>query len=169
MVKRAAKSPASRAGKAPKARKRSPVSPAATKLKRELAEALERQKATSDILNAINNSNMELQPILDTIVRTASRLCDAQFALIYKLVDGKYHLAATNRTTTGFIKYASEHPLSPGRGSLVGRVALEQQVVHLTDCRILNTRHLSISGPANTAPPWAFHCSKRERLSASLP
>src|SRR3954447_3970121 len=134
MVKRATKSPASRAGKAPKARKRSPVGPAATKLKWELAEALERQKATSDILNAINNSNMELQPILDTIVRTASRLCDAEFALIYKLVDGKYHLAATNRTTTGFIKYASEHPLSPGRGSLVGRVALEQQVVHLPDC-----------------------------------
>ena len=134
MVKRATKSPASRAGKAPKARKRSPVGPAATKLKRELAEALERQKATSDILNAINNSNMELQPILDTIVRTASRLCDAEFALIYKLVDGKYHLAATNRTTTGFIKYASEHPLSPGRGSLVGRVALQQQVVHLPDC-----------------------------------
>src|SRR3954466_9421504 len=134
MVKRATKSPASRAGKAPKARKRSPVGPAATKLKRELAEALERQKATSDILNAINSSTMELQPILDTIVRTASRLCDAEFALIYKLQDGKYHLAATNNAATAFVKYASKHPLSPGRGSLVGRVALEQKTVHLPDC-----------------------------------
>jgi two-component system NtrC family sensor kinase len=105
-----------------------------SRLKRELTEALERQKATSDILNAINSSPIELQPILDTIVRTASRLCEAEFALIYKLHDGKYHLAATNNTATAFVKYASKHPLSPGRGSLIGRVALEQKTVHLPDC-----------------------------------
>ena len=84
------------------------------RLKRELTEALERQKATNDILNAINTSTIELQPILDTIVKTASRLCEAEFALIYKLQDGKYHLAATNNTATAFVKYASKHPLSPG-------------------------------------------------------
>jgi two-component system NtrC family sensor kinase len=105
-----------------------------SRLKRELAEALERQKATSDILNAINTSTIELQPILDAIVKTASRLCEAEFAIIYKLQDGKYHLAATNNTATAFVRYASRHPLSPGRGSLVGRVALERQTVHLPDC-----------------------------------
>src|SRR5436309_15734409 len=68
------------------------------------------------------------------IVRTASCLCKAEFALIYKLRDGKYHLAATNNTASAFVKYASEHPLSPGRGSLIGRVALEQKTVHLPDC-----------------------------------
>src|SRR5260221_4892353 len=123
---------------APTMRKRASVSVNAKKensrLKRELAEALERQKATSDILNAINTSTIELQPILDTIVKTASRLCDAEFALIYKLQDGKYHLAATNNTATAFVKYASKHPLSPGRGSLICRVALEQKTVHLPDC-----------------------------------
>jgi len=54
--------------------------------------------------------------------------------MIYKLQDGKYHLAATNHTTTAFIRYASKHPLSPGRSTLVGRVALEQKTVHLPDC-----------------------------------
>src|SRR6266436_9192509 len=105
-----------------------------SRLKRELAEALERQKATSDILNAINTSAIELQPILDTIVKTASRLCEVEFANIFKLQGGKYHLAATNSTATAFVKYASKHPLSPGRGSVVGRVALEQKTVHLPDC-----------------------------------
>src|SRR5258705_6442046 len=105
-----------------------------SRLRRELAEALERQKATSDILNAINTSTVALQPILDTIVKTASRLCEAEFANIFKLQGGKYHLAATNSTATAFVKYASKHPLSPGRGSVVGRVALEQKTVHLPDC-----------------------------------
>jgi two-component system, NtrC family, sensor kinase len=105
-----------------------------SRLRRELAEALERQKATSDILNAINTSTVELEPILDTIVKTASRLCEAEFANIFKLQGGKYHLAATNSTATAFVKYASKHPLSPGRGSVVGRVALEQKTVHLPDC-----------------------------------
>src|SRR5262249_25831685 len=104
------------------------------RLKRELSEALERQKATGEILAVISKSTSELQPILDTIVRTASRLCDAEFALIYKLRDGKYHVAASNNTATEFVRYASQHPLAPGRGSLVGRTALERNIVHMPDC-----------------------------------
>src|SRR4051794_16315756 len=133
MAKRS-KSLARTVGTAPKLPKRAVGEPEVAALRRELSEALERQKATSDILDAINSSTIELQPILDMIVRTASCLCDAEFALIYKLQDGKYHLAATNNTATAFVKYASKHPLSPGRGSLIGRVALEQKTVHLPDC-----------------------------------
>src|SRR3954454_24812945 len=133
MAKRS-KSLARTVGTAPKLPKRAVGETEVAALRRELSEALERQKASSDILDAINSSSIELQPILDMIVRTASRLCKAEFALIYKLRDGKYHLAATNNTASAFVKYASEHPLSPGRGSLVGRVALEQKTVHLPDC-----------------------------------
>ena len=105
-----------------------------TTLKRDLTEALERQRATSDILNAISQSRFELQPVLDTIVRTASRLCDAEFAVIFKRIGDEYHLAATNNATTDFVKYATTHPIRPGRGTITGRTALLQKTVHLPDC-----------------------------------
>jgi GAF domain-containing protein len=68
------------------------------------------------------------------IARTASRLCKAEYALIYKLQDGKYQVAASNNTAADFIKFAVSHPLMPGRGSLVGRTVIERKTVHLPDC-----------------------------------
>jgi signal transduction histidine kinase/DNA-binding response OmpR family regulator len=104
------------------------------RLLNELRESLQQQTATSDVLSVISRSKFDLQPVLDTIVETASRLCAAEFAIIRTLQDGKYHIVAANNAEATFIKYASEHPISPGRGSLVGRTALERQTVHLPDC-----------------------------------
>ena len=99
-----------------------------------LSEALEQQTATSDVLNVMSRSTFQLQPVLDTIVQTASRLCDAEFALIFRLQDGEYHLAAANNATAIFVQHAATNPIAPGRGSLIGRTALEQKTVHLPDC-----------------------------------
>src|SRR6266496_1403704 len=101
---------------------------------RDLSEALEQKTANAEVLKVISRSAFDLQPVLDTIVQTASRLCDAEFAQIYKLQDDKYHLAATNNAATDFVRYSADHPLSPGRGSLVGRTALDRKTVHLPDC-----------------------------------
>src|SRR5258706_4772061 len=105
-----------------------------TRLLKERRESLRQKTATAEVLKVISRSAFDLQPILDTIVQTASRLCDAEFAQIYKLQDDKYHLAATNNTATDFVRYSADHPLSPGRGSLVGRTALDRKTVHLPDC-----------------------------------
>src|SRR5258708_13592636 len=94
----------------------------------------EKMPEAAEVLKVISRWAFDLQPILDTIVQTASRLCDAEFAQIYKLQDDKYHLAATNNTATDFVRYSADHPLSPGRGLSVGRTGLDRKTVHLPDC-----------------------------------
>ena len=100
----------------------------------DLSEALEYQTATSEVLNVISRSPNELQPVLDAILRTAGRLCEAEYACFFKLQDGKYHVAASNNAEAAYIKFLSEHPISPDRASCVGRAAIERRTVHMPDC-----------------------------------
>ena len=65
---------------------------------------------------------------------TASRLCQAEYELLFRLQDGAYRLAAAYNAEADFIRQAVEHPIPPGRGSLVGRTALERKTVHVLDC-----------------------------------
>jgi GAF domain-containing protein len=105
-----------------------------TRLLGELRESLEQQTATADVLRVISSSPTDIQPVLEAIVRTAGQLCASEYAILFRLRDGKYYPTCANNAEVEWVKYFSEHPISVDRGSLVGRTVLDCRSVHIVDC-----------------------------------
>ena len=85
------------------------------------------------MLKVISRSTFELQPVLDTLVQSAARLCDAEQNVIFIRDGNVYRIAARHGMPPELEEYAKQHPISPGRNTLTGRVALESKVVHIPD------------------------------------
>ena len=95
---------------------------------------MEQQTATSEVLGVISRSKFELQPILQSVVDTAARLCRAEQAVIYRLEDdGAYRFAAGYSLNEEYQEIEQQTLLSPGPGTAVGRAALSRNVVRIDD------------------------------------
>ena len=99
----------------------------------ELRESLEYQTATSDVLRVISGSVFDLDPVLQTVVSTAIRLCRADQAVIYRNVDGEYRWAAGESLAPEYERIERDVRIRPGTGTLVGRAALDARTVHILD------------------------------------
>jgi GAF domain-containing protein/two-component sensor histidine kinase len=101
---------------------------------RDLQESLEYQTATSDVLKVISRSDAELEPVLENLVETATRLCQADYGHVFRRrEDDRHHLIASFGLDPEYREFLVANPFSPDRGTLSGRVSLERRVVHIED------------------------------------
>jgi two-component system NtrC family sensor kinase len=99
----------------------------------DLEEALEYQTATSDVLKVISRTEARLEAALETLVGTAARICAADQGAIHQLRDGLHFVSASFGTNLAYRDYVARNPIVPGRGTAIGRMALEGGVVHIED------------------------------------
>jgi signal transduction histidine kinase len=100
---------------------------------RDLTEALEQQTATSEVLKVISRSTFDLQPVLETLIENATRLCGADHAHIFTIDGELLRPAVAYGVSPYFREYLERNPLRVGPGSAAGRAAFERRTVHIHD------------------------------------
>src|SRR5262245_46726330 len=106
-----------------------------TRLLNELRESLQQQTATADVLKVISRSAFDLQAVLDTLVESAARLCEADMAAISRPMRDSFEHLTSYGYSPAHREYMQTHPIPSGRGSVSGRTVLEGKVVHIPDIR----------------------------------
>jgi signal transduction histidine kinase len=105
------------------------------RLLNELRESLQRQTATADVLKVISRSTFDLQTVLQTLVESAAKLCDADNGGITRQREGVFYVAETYGLSKEFTDYIRTVPVKRERGAGMGRALLEGKVVHIPDVK----------------------------------
>jgi GAF domain-containing protein len=106
-----------------------------TRLLNELRESLQQQTATADVLKVISRSTFDLQTVLDTLVESAARLCEADMAAISRPKGEFFEHLTSYGYSPDHSQYMKTHPIPSGRGSVSGRTVLEGKTVQIADIR----------------------------------
>ena len=104
-----------------------------TRLLNELRESLQRQTATADVLKVISRSTFNLQTVLDMLLQSAARLCEARRGVMFTRDGDSYRGVAFYNASPEIIDFVKGHPIKPGRHTITARVALERRTIHVAD------------------------------------
>src|SRR5262249_490105 len=104
-----------------------------TRLLNELRESLQQQTPTPDVLKVIGRSRFDLQAVLDTLVESAARLCEADMASINREKDAAFQQIASYGYSSEFQAFMRNRSIPAGRGSVVGRTVMQGKMIHISD------------------------------------
>src|SRR5262249_28396886 len=100
---------------------------------RELTESLQQQTATSEVLQVISGSPGDLQPVFDTMLENAARICDAKFGNIHRWDGALLHLLAAHNTPPALVEARRHSALRPALSETRRRMVETKTAVHIVD------------------------------------
>jgi two-component system, NtrC family, sensor kinase len=101
----------------------------------QLTESLQQQTATADVLKVISRSAFDLRTVLQTLVESAARFCNADKANVIRERSGAFYSAESYGFSQDLVDYLKDIPIEAERGTASGRALLEGQVVHIADVK----------------------------------
>jgi transcriptional regulator with GAF, ATPase, and Fis domain len=104
-----------------------------SRLLRDYADATEQFRATNEVLTALGRSTSDPDAVLNTVVKSARRLCRSQVAAVYLIEDGIFRLASSVGLSQEFIRNVTDFPMEVNRGTVIGRAAVERRVQKVSD------------------------------------
>ena len=100
----------------------------------DLAESLERQTATSEVLQVISSSPGELEPVFQSMLGNAMRICEAEFSIMLEFANGAFRRLTSLNVPPAYADFHNE-PRVWGPDTGLGRLASAKQTVHVHDIR----------------------------------